>query len=142
MPTISDPIVPNGAPYPRAERIWCGNCHTAEHVILDSIEPLKPPTAELVDVAYTCVECDMFYAHTATFQDVAAILNQRGTVSGVLQFGGEYIHCGEPMKISGTGFHSVYAPISTEDPAVDLLDVYLATKVLQCRCGFRMELPS
>ncbi|WP_437772119.1 hypothetical protein [Arthrobacter sp. KNU40] len=84
MPTVSDPIVPDGAPRPRAERIKCG----------------------------------------------------------VLQFGGEFIHCGEPMQISGTGFHSVYAPMSTEDPAVDLLDVYLATKVLQCRCGFRMELPS
>lgn len=142
MPTISDPIVPNGAPLPKGERIWCGHCGTAEHVILDSIEPLKPPSAEFVDVAYTCVECDMFYAHAATFQDLAAILNQRGTVSGVLQFGGEFIHCGEPMQISGTGFHSVYAPMTTEDPAVDLLDVYLATKVLQCRCGFRMELPS
>ncbi len=142
MPTISDPIVPDGAPHPRAERIWCGTCRTAEHVTMDSIEPLKPPVTGLVDVAYTCVVCDTFYAHPATFQDVAVILNQRGTVSGVLQFGGEYIHCGEPMKISGTGFHSVYAPMSTEDPAVDLLDVYLATKVLQCRCGFRMELPS
>ncbi|MHC6218912.1 hypothetical protein [Arthrobacter sp. MMS24-S77] len=142
MPTISDPIVPAGAPRPRAERIWCGICGTNEHVILDSIEPLKPPMAELVDIAYTCVECDTFYAHAATFQDVAMILNQRGTVTGVLQFGGEYIHCGEPMKISGTGFHSVYAPMSTEDPAIDLLDVYLATKVLKCRCGFRMELPS
>lgn len=142
MPTISDPIVPNGAPVPKGERIWCGQCGTAEYVILDSIEALTPPAAEFVDVGYSCLECGKSYAHAATFQDVAAILNQRGAVSGVLQFGGEYVHCGEPMKISGTGFHSLYAPMSTEDPTVDLLDVYLATKVLRCRCGFQMELPS
>jgi hypothetical protein len=142
MPTISEPIVPDGAPRPRAKRVWCANCGTDEHLILDSIEPQKPPAANLVDIAYTCVDCGTFYAHTATFQDVAAILNRRGTVSGVLQFGGEYIHCGEPMRTSGRGFRSVYAPMSTEDPEVDLLDVYLATKVLQCRCGFRMEIPS
>ena len=143
MPTISDPVVPQGAPPPRGERVWCSTCGTSEHLVLDSIEPLKPPVNDLVYIAYTCVECDTFYAHMAAFHDVAAILNQQGaTASGVLQFGGEYIHCGEPMKISATGFHSIYDPISTEDPSVNLLDVYLATKVLQCSCGFRMEIPS
>ncbi|MFH5879613.1 hypothetical protein [Arthrobacter sp. NA-172] len=111
-------------------------------MILDSAEPLKPPVSDLVEAAYTCSQCASFYTHPATFQDVSAIINLRGTASGVLQFGGEYVHCGEPMKIAGTGFRSVYAPMTTEDPTVDLLDVYLATKVLQCRCGFRMELPS
>jgi len=31
--------------------------------------------------------------------------------------------------------------MTTEDVDDGLLDVYLKTKVIQCRCGFRMELP-
>jgi len=72
MSTIYNPIVPDGAPRPGAERVWCGNCSTNEHLILDSIEPLEAPAATLVDIACTCVECDMFYAHTGTFQEVVA----------------------------------------------------------------------
>lgn len=70
------------------------------------------------------------------------MLNRNGTVSGLLQFGGEYIHCGEPMQFAKSSSRSVYAPITTEDEDDGLLDVYLKTRVLQCRCGFRMELPA
>jgi hypothetical protein len=31
--------------------------------------------------------------------------------------------------------------MSTEVVEDGLLDVYLKTRVIQCRCGFRMELP-
>jgi len=146
MSTISRPASPNEAPQPNAEPIWCGNCNTTDHLILDSIEPLKPPVDGLVDIAYICVECDTFYAHTAIFLEAAAILNERGNTIGVLQFGGEYVHCGRPMQLAGSAHRSLHAPILTDDPgpdpAADLLDVYLKTKVLQCSCGFRMELPA
>ncbi len=32
--------------------------------------------------------------------------------------------------------------MTTEDVDDGLLDVYLKTRVIQCRCGFRMELPA
>lgn len=146
MSTISQPASSNEAPHPHAEPIWCGNCNTTDHLILDSIEPLKSPVDGLVDISYTCVECDTFYAHTAVFLDAAAILNDRGNTTGVLQFGGEYVHCGQPMELTGSEHRSLHAPILTDgpqgDPQAELLDVYLKTKVLQCRCGFRMELPA
>jgi len=146
MSTISQSPSSNETPQPSAEPIRCGNCNTTDYLILDSIEPLKPPVDGLVDISYTCVECDTFYAHTAVFLDAATILNDRGNTIGVLQFGGEYVHCGRPMELAGSAHRSLQAPIRTDDPeqdpAVDLLDVYLKTKVLQCSCGFRMELPA
>jgi hypothetical protein len=146
MSTISQPATPEGASRSNAEPIWCGNCNTTDHLILDSIEPLDPPVEGLVDISYICVECDTFYAHPAVFLDAAAILNNRGDTSGVLQFGGEYVHCGRPMELAGSVQRSVQAPILTDRPeqdsAAELLDVYLTTKVLQCSCGFRMELPA
>jgi hypothetical protein len=108
--------------------------------MIESIEP--HPGELLVSVSYTCTACEASYSHTAAFHEVAAVLNRNGTVSGLLQFGGQYFHCGEPMQFAKTSARSVYAPMSTEDVDDGLLDVYLKTRVLQCSCGFRMELPA
>lgn len=58
------------------QRPWCSKCHTDEHLIIDSIEPLKPPRPGLLAVAYTCIECDFFYAHTTSTTQLAAILDR------------------------------------------------------------------
>jgi hypothetical protein len=71
----------------------------------------------------------------------ARILNRSATIPGVLQFGGEYIHCGDPMKTQGADPRSIYAPVHTDRPSAALLEVYLRTKVLHCGCGFQMEIP-
>ncbi|PTT68507.1 hypothetical protein [Arthrobacter sp. HMWF013] len=60
----------------------------------------------------------------------------------VLQFDGEYIHCGEPMHAAGSDLHSIYSPVTTEPAAQGVLEVYLSTRVLRCGCGFQMEIPS
>lgn len=73
--------------------------------------------------------------------DAAAIPNRSGNVSGLLQSGGHYFHCGEPMAFAESSARSVYAPMTTEDVDDGLLDVYFTTRVIHCRCGFRMELP-
>lgn len=54
---------------------------------------------------------------------------------------GEFLHCGEPMKLGGSSTRSIYASISTDSSEDPLLDVYLQTRVLRCPCGFQMELP-
>jgi len=95
----------------------------------------------LLDVAYTCVECDFFYAHTATVAGMAEVLNRPGQRSGVLQFGGNYLHCGEPMTMTGSRQRSVHAALSTELTGEGPLEVYLRTRVLHCSCGFQMEIP-
>lgn len=89
-----------------------------------------------------------YRGHSTTLPQVAAVLNQPGPqpTSGVLQFGGEYIHCGEPMHAAGSELRSIYAPMTTEPvPAEqttgEVLEVYLRTRVLRCGCGFQMEIP-
>ncbi|MFE4198378.1 hypothetical protein ACFRJ9_21230 [Paenarthrobacter sp. NPDC056912] len=140
---MKNPLVPGGASRPQAEALRCPRCQSADHLDLQTIESIEPHSGELlVSVAYTCMTCEQSYSRTAAFHEVAAVLNRNGNGAGLLQFGGEYFHCGEPMRYSTSSARSVYAPLSTEDVEDGLLDVYLKTRVLQCRCGFRMELPA
>ncbi|MFF2244390.1 hypothetical protein ACFVTM_09455 [Arthrobacter sp. NPDC058130] len=53
-------------------------------MIIESIDTPMPPRRGLVEVTYTCVECDFFYAHTASVAGVAEVLNRPGQRSGVL----------------------------------------------------------
>ncbi|AOT05764.1 hypothetical protein [Arthrobacter sp. U41] len=143
MSTISHAHRPGNSRQPYGQRLWCPRCRTDQHLAIDAIEQPSPPEQELVEVSYTCVGCDFLYAHAATVAQAAAILNRPGPARtpGILQFGGAYIHCGEPMHTAGSDEHSIYAPMSTEQSSEPVLDVYLRTRVLKCSCGFQMEIP-
>lgn len=141
MSTVSHPSKPGPPGGSRGQRLWCSQCQTDEHLIIESIDTLRPPRTGLLDVTYTCVECDFFYAHTASVGDVVVVLNRPGQRSGVLQFGGNYLHCGEPMTMAGSHQRSVHATLSTELTGEGPLEVYLRTRVLRCSCGFQMEIP-
>ncbi len=143
MSTTKKPYIPGAASHVEVKALVCSACHSADHLNLEMIESIEPhPGDLLVMVSYKCMTCEASYSHTAAFHDVAEVLNRAGTVSGLLQFGGEYFHCGEPMSFANSSARSLYAPMSTEEVDDGLLDVYLQTRVLQCRCGFRMELPA
>lgn len=143
MSIIKNPLVPGDASRLQAEALSCTKCRSSDRLNLETIESIEPHAGELmVWVSYTCLACEASYAHRAAFRDVAAVLNRNGSVSGLLQFGGVYLHCGEPMAFAQSSARSVYAPMTTEDVDDGLLDVYLKTRVIQCRCGFRMELPA
>lgn len=141
MSTVSHPRKPGPANGPRGHRLWCRGCDTDEHLVIESVRALEPPMAVLVETEYTCIECASFYSHPATVAQVGAVLNRSGPGFGVLQFGRTYLHCGEPMSTAGSERRSIYAPSFTEWTDEPPLDVYLRTKVLRCRCGFRMEIP-
>jgi hypothetical protein len=141
MSTVSHPRKPGPPSGPQGQRLWRAQCQTDEYLIIESIDTLRPPRMGLLDVAYTCVECDFFYAHTATVAGMAEVLNRPGQRSGVLQFGGNYLHCGEPMTMTGSRQRSVHAALSTELTGEGPLEVYLRTRVLHCSCGFQMEIP-
>jgi hypothetical protein len=141
MSTVSHPRKPGPSSGSQGQRLWCAQCQTDEYLVIESIDSLRPPRTGLVDVAYTCVECDFFYAHTAAVARVAEVLNRAGQRSGVLQFGGHYLHCGEPMTRAGSQQRTVHATLSTELTGEGPLEVYLRTRVLRCSCGFQMEIP-
>lgn len=141
MSTISHPRRPGPPSGARGQRLWCTQCETDEYLNIESIDTLRPPRTGLVAVTYTCIDCDYFYAHTASVEGLAKVLNRPGQRCGVLQIGGNYLHCGEPMTTAGSHQRSVYAALSTELIGERPLEVYLRTRVLRCSCGFQMEIP-
>jgi hypothetical protein len=143
MSTISDPDLFGGHRQPHPDRLHCLSCGTGRHLKIHSIDSLTPPAQGLVTVTYTCARCGEAQTQQASVPQVAAILNRPGpsTAADVLQFGGQYIHCGEPMHAAGSELRSVYSPVTTETPAMGLLEVYLSTRVMRCGCGFQMEIP-
>jgi hypothetical protein len=141
--TISNPYTSDGARYPRNHRLWCTECHTDRFLVIESIESLHGGKRDLVSVSYSCAECDYFYAHPAGVPEIAAVLNRPGPRPsiGVLQFGDEYIHCGEPMHVASSELRNAYSSQRTDSESDGVLDVYLRTRVLRCSCGFQMEIP-
>jgi hypothetical protein len=143
MSTISDPDLFGGPRQPHVDPLRCVNCGTDRHLTIHSIDTAPPPAQGLVTVTSTCEGCGDLHTQESSVAQVAAILNRPGPsqAADVLQFGGQYIHCGEPMHAAGTELRSAYSPVTTETPAAGVLEVYLNTRVLRCGCGFQVEIP-
>jgi hypothetical protein len=143
MSTISDPDLFGGHRQPHPEHLHCNRCGAGRHLMIHSIDPLPSPAQGLVTGTYTCEGCGRLHTQQASVPQVAAILNRPGpsAAADVLQFGGQCIHCGEPMHSAGTELCSVYSPVTTETPAASLLEVYLSARVLRCDVASRWKYP-
>jgi hypothetical protein len=143
MSTISEPYLPGGGHDPHGDPLRCLDCHTDRHLVIESMEAPSPPVPGVIAVSYTCTACGHYRSHPATAPQIAAILNRPGPerISGILQFGGDYFHCGEPMHTACSELRGIYAPLRTEQTSEGVLNVYLRTRVLHCVCGFQMEIP-
>ena len=128
-------------PAPKPLPLVCSTCGTDGQLSIKSIEALRPPSESMVEVSYACAGCGRFYTHPADVAQVAVILNSSESSQDVLVFEGHYVHCGRPMEKVGSGVRRLHAEISTSSTENSGLDVYLATRVLHCPCGFQMELP-
>ncbi|MFJ4210077.1 hypothetical protein ACIPY2_16615 [Paenarthrobacter sp. NPDC089675] len=142
MPAQPASRVPDEAHQPPDEPLWCSHCNTDQHLVVDSIQSHYPPMPNMVDVSYECLACKYSYEQLASVQKVAVILNRPGTQQGVLQFGGQYLHCGNPMKTRSCELRRIQAPLALGvGKAEQLYEVYINTRILGCTCGFRMEIP-
>ncbi|MCY1676323.1 hypothetical protein OVA06_16725 [Pseudarthrobacter sp. SL88] len=126
-------------PLPQPRQLGCATCGTENHVTIHAITALDPGGGDLVTVSYTCDDCRQFQEHLACATDVAAALHQVRSMTQVIMFGDDYVHCGYPMdeagfeierlgyrnRVAGGGFNAVCLP----------------TRVLRCRCGFQLEVP-
>jgi hypothetical protein len=131
----------DGAGRARVQPVTCTRCRTGLHLTIRSVTNIPDGPADVVMVAYTCSRCWRFSEHPARVADLSAVMGRREQTGDVLIFGGHYMHCGQPMARAGSEVRRLSAPLSTEGPAEDTLDVYLSTRVLRCTCGFQMELP-
>jgi hypothetical protein len=125
----------------RVPPVMCGHCGTDRHLTIRSVTGLQHSPPEIVLVSYTCSRCGLFSEHPAQAADLSMVLARADQTGDVLIFGGHYIHCGQPMRKAGSELRRLSAPLSTESTDGHTLDVYLATRVLRCECGFQMELP-
>jgi hypothetical protein len=125
----------------RVPPVMCGHCGTDRHLTIRSVTGLQHSPPEIVLVSYTCSRCGLFSEHPAQAADLSMVLARADQTGDVLIFGGHYIHCGQPMRKAGSELRRLSAPLSTASTDGDTLDVYLATRVLRCECGFQMELP-
>lgn len=142
MPAQPASQVPDEAQQPPNSPLWCSMCDADQHLQVNSIQSHYPPAPNTVDVTYSCNACRYSYQHLASIQTVAMVLNRPGAPPGVLQFGGQYLHCGEPMKTRSCELRRTQAPLAMAPGAREqLYEVYLNTRILGCPCGFRMEIP-
>lgn len=120
----------------------CGNGARLEVTAIDALDAGSPFAGSpfMVAVTFTCSKCRVPSTLDADVAEVARILNRPGNTSGVLAFGGHYIHCGRPMVPVGNERRSVQASYS-DRPVPEALSVYLSTRVLRCACGFQIEIP-
>jgi hypothetical protein len=132
---------PGGPGRARALPVICAQCGTDRHLTIRSVTDLPGRRNDVVLVSYTCDRCGLFSEHSANVADLSGVLGRPDQSGDVLIFGGHYMHCGQPMEKAGSELRRLSAPLSTEGSAEDTLDVYLATRVLRCTCGFQMELP-
>lgn len=140
-----NPVPPDGMSLPQGARMWCLTCRTDDHLVLHAIESIRLHTVGLiVEVSYSCAGCGSILSHYTPFREVAAKLNTKKNLEGLIIFGDSYLHCSEPMaRIPLEVRRSLTANTAPRDEASPLLDVRLRTKILRClSCGFRLELPA
>ena len=124
-----------------AEPLTCRGCGHDQDLALHSVAALTPASPVMVEVTYTCRACKQTYRRRADVAAVAGLLSRESNADDVLAFGGNYIHCGQPMQKTGSEIRRLTAPSFTDRWIEDDLDVYLTTQVLHCPCGFQIELP-
>lgn len=142
MSTVSGSDRSADSRVPRARRPWCNACATDQYLTLESVQALGAPAASLLEVAYTCSACRLFYVHAVTVAQAGLIMGRPPLAMDVLQIEGVYFHCGEPLPTVEYGQRSIYVPVSTEQSHADEPQaVSLSVKLLRCSCGFQMEIP-
>lgn len=145
MKTNPRPVEANKITAPSEPQIICTDCRTSKHLTVESIHAVVPRTDGWVAVEYSCGQCESFYAHNVPVQAVARFLATTDAQTttdaqpGVVKFGRDYIHCGEPMDEAGRKIAGI---TMDDDDFNGLPTVYIPAAVLKCQCGFQMSIPS
>ncbi|NHW46531.1 hypothetical protein HAV21_06440 [Paenarthrobacter sp. MSM-2-10-13] len=123
-------------------RPWCTVCNTDSYVFVETVVEATPNQSEIVEVSYTCSECDTFYAHAVRLDALVPAIQSEFLSTSAAGLWFSCTHCGDPMTLGRPAERVIEAPRTTDDPeSPSLLEVYLQTQVLHCRCGFQMEVP-
>ncbi|MET4097763.1 hypothetical protein, partial [Arthrobacter sp. UYCu712] len=94
-----------------------------------------------IEVSYTCLECDGFYAHDVHTGGIDPSILRQFPAEAPDNEHGTYLHCGEPLRTGTTAERSLTTTVPAGQSRRNRLEASLRTRVLHCRCGFRMEIP-
>jgi hypothetical protein len=139
MATSTTANSPGGKEGPGTQTLVCPGCGSADDLLIEAIGAISPAESGRVCVEYSCSACGSFYAHAASVQQVAELLNAGATAPGVLQFGRYFIHCGEPMEDIAAGVSHLGPPAGSQGSASAAISI--GTRQLRCRCGFQLDAP-
>lgn len=142
IPAPEPVLGPIPAPADTGNRPWCTVCATDSYIFVETVVEAGQDRSETVEVSYTCSECDTFYAHAVRLDALLPEIQHEFLSTSAAGLWFSCTHCGEPMTLGRPTERVIEAPRTTDDPgAPNLLEVYLQTQVLHCRCGFQMEVP-
>jgi hypothetical protein len=68
------------------------------------------------------------------------MLSLNAVSQDVVVLDGHYIHCGQSMQRTASGFLRLNGRLIGEE-STKSRDVYLDIRVMECPCGFRLVLP-
>lgn len=139
MATSTTANSPGGKEGSGTQTLVCPGCGSADDLLIEAIGAISPAESGRVCVEYSCSACGSFYAHAASVQDVAELLNAAVTVPGVLQFGRYFIHCSEPMEEIAEGVSHSRSPADSQDCPAGPIPI--RTRLLKCHCGFQLDVP-
>lgn len=140
MSTTSHEYAPRDAHQHRGRRLWCAECNTDRHLLVDSATTLNAQQQTLA-AAITCENCGGSRVLATTAALLAELPGRNEENGDAVHRDAAYVHCHEPMSPADPGLWGLQWPVSTQAGPAEFLGVYLRTRVLRCRCGFQMELP-
>ncbi|MDO5753348.1 hypothetical protein [Arthrobacter sp.] len=133
-PTANLPGKVDAAEWPY---LICTKCGTSNGLKIEALEGVIPASPDHVSIEYSCSDCDSFYGHRATVQQVARLLNASTPTLGVLRIGRAFIHCGQPMT------ETLEADAPLGDPASGhygcSAENAVRFRLLKCNCGFQLD---
>ncbi|WP_427136656.1 hypothetical protein [Pseudarthrobacter sp. S9] len=129
------------APPGSSTRPWCSACGTDAYLFIETVGGSAKRPGTSIEVSYTCLECDGFYAHDVLSGCIDPSILRQFPPEAPDKEHGPYLHCGEPMGTGTTAVRSLTTAIPAGRTRRNRLESYLRTQALHCRCGFRMEIP-
>ena len=127
-------------PEPHRPLLCCDECGTDSHLFISSVFAPALHSDQSVKIFYTCTKCGRSYRQLAEPSQFAGILSFNAVSQDVVVLDGHYIHCGQSMQRTASGFVMLDGRLIGEESAKSR-DVYLDIRIMECPCGFRLVLP-
>lgn len=80
-------------------RPWCTVCNTDSYIFVETVVEATPNQSEIVEVSYTCSECDTFYAHAVRLDALVPAIQSEFLSTSAAGLWFSCTHCGDPMTL-------------------------------------------